>query len=66
MSRNNQPKTHGRDGGGRDRPCDHARTLGERDGNNKPLAEGNDVDNDEYGKNSNNPGNDNKYVLRAS
>jgi hypothetical protein len=26
--------------GGWDRPCNRARTLGERDGNNQPLAEG--------------------------
>jgi hypothetical protein len=36
--------------GGWDRPRDHARTLGERDGNDKPLAEGDDNDNNEYGE----------------
>jgi hypothetical protein len=33
--------------GGRDRPRNHARTLRERDGNNKPLAEGNYNNNDD-------------------
>ncbi len=34
--------------GGWDRPRDHARTLGERDGNNKPLAEGDKHNDDKY------------------
>jgi hypothetical protein len=34
--------------GGWDRPRNRARTLRERDGNNKPLAEGNNDNNDEY------------------
>ncbi len=51
--------------GGWDRPRDRARTLGEHDGNNKPLAEGND-DDDEYGKDGNIPNDDDKYALRAS
>ncbi len=52
--------------GGWDRPGNRARTLGERDGNDKPLAEGNDDDNDEYGKDGNIPDDDNEYALRAS
>jgi hypothetical protein len=36
--------------GGWDRPRDRARTLREHDGNNVPLAEGNDDDDDEYGE----------------
>ncbi len=36
--------------GGWDRPRSHARTLGERDGNDEPLAEGDDDDDDKYGK----------------
>jgi hypothetical protein len=35
--------------GGWDRSCDRARTLGECDGNGKPLAEGNEDDNNKYG-----------------
>ncbi len=60
---NNQPKIRGRDGGGWDRPHNCARTFGERDGNNKPLAESNDDDNDEYGKDGNIPDNVNKYAI---
>ncbi len=52
--------------GGWDRPCDSARTLGERDGNDKPLAEGDDNDNDKYGEDGIIPSNDNKYALGAS
>ncbi len=33
--------------GGWDRPRDRARTLRERDGNDKPLAEGDKDDNDD-------------------
>jgi hypothetical protein len=36
--------------GGWDRPRDPARTLRERDGNDKPLVEGNGNDNDKYNK----------------
>jgi hypothetical protein len=36
--------------GGWDRPRDHARTLVEGDGNNKPFAEGDDNDNGQYNK----------------
>ncbi len=46
-----------------DRPRDRARTLGERDGNNKPLAEGNEDDNDEYGKDGDIPNDDDKYAI---
>ncbi len=46
FTRNNQPKTCGRDGGGWHRPHDCARTFGERDGNNK----GNEDDDDKYSK----------------
>jgi hypothetical protein len=45
-------------GGGWDRPHDRARTLGERDGNDK----GNEEDNDEYGKDGNIPNDDDKYA----
>ncbi len=41
--------------GGWDRPRDHARTLRESDGNNEPLAEGNDDDDDKYDKDSDIP-----------
>jgi hypothetical protein len=41
--------------GGWDRPPNHARTLREHDCNNKPLAEGNDDNNDEYNKDGNIP-----------
>jgi hypothetical protein len=34
--------------GGWDRPRDRARTLRERDGNNEPLSEGNDDNDDKY------------------
>ncbi len=52
--------------GGRDRPRDRARTLGERDGNDEPLAEGDDDDDNEDGKDGNIPNNDNLYALGAS
>ncbi len=52
--------------GGWDRPRNRARMLGERDGNNKPLAESDDKDNDEYGEDGNIPDDDNEYALRAS
>jgi hypothetical protein len=44
--------------GGWDRPHDRARTLGERDGND----EGDEDDNDEYGKNGDIPDDDDKYA----
>ncbi len=49
--------------GGWDRPRDRARTLRERDGNDKPLAEGDDDDNNKYGDI---PDDDDEYALRAS
>ncbi len=52
--------------GGWDRPCDRARTLGEHDGNDEPLAEGNDDDDNEYSEDGNIPDGDNEYALRAS
>jgi len=48
---------------GWDRLQDHARTLGERDSNNKPLAEGNDYNDDEHGKDSNIPDDNDKYAV---
>ncbi len=41
-----------------DRPHDHARTLGERDGND----EGDKDDNNEYGENGNIPDDDDEYA----
>ncbi len=41
------------------------RTLGECDGNDKPLAEGNNDDNHEYGKDGNIPDDDDKYAVRV-
>ncbi len=52
--------------GGWDRPRDRARMLGERDGNNKPLAEGCDNDGNKYGKDGDIPDDNNEYALRAS
>ncbi len=49
--------------GGWDRPRDRARMLGERDGNDKPLAEGDDNNDDEYGKDCNIPEDDDKYAI---
>jgi hypothetical protein len=51
--------------GGWDRPHDCARTLGERDGNDEPLAEGANNDNNEYGVNGNIPDDDNKYAVQV-
>ncbi len=45
--------------GGWDRPCNRARTYGERDGNDK----GGKDDKDEYGKDGNIPGNDDEYTI---
>jgi hypothetical protein len=42
---------------GWDRPRDQARTLRERDGKDKPLAEGNNDDDDKYDKDGNIPNN---------
>ncbi len=49
--------------GGWYRPHDRARTLGERDGNDKPHAEGNKDNDDEYGKDGDIPDNDDKYAI---
>ncbi len=49
--------------GGWDRPRDRARTLGECDGKDEPLAEGNDDDNDEYGKDGNILNDNDKYAV---
>ncbi len=49
--------------GGWDRPRDSARTLGERDGNDEPLAEGNKDDDDKYGKDGNIPDDDDEYAV---
>ncbi len=49
--------------GGWDRPRNHARTLGERDGNNEPLAEGNEDNNDKYSKDGDIPDDDNEYAV---
>ncbi len=49
--------------GGWDRPRDHARTLGERDGNNEPLAEGNEDNNDVYSKDGDIPNEDDEYNI---
>jgi hypothetical protein len=46
FTRNNQPKTRGRDGGGWHRPHDRARMFGVHDGNN----EGKEDDDNKYGK----------------
>jgi hypothetical protein len=52
--------------GGWDRPRDCARTLGEHDGNNKTLAEGNKDDDDEYSKDGDIPNDDNKYAVSVN
>jgi hypothetical protein len=49
--------------GGWDRLRDCARTLGERDGNNMPLAEGDKDDDDEYSKDGDIPDNDDEYAV---
>ncbi len=51
--------------GGWDRPRDRARTLGERDGNAKPLAEGDEDNNDKYGEDGDIPDNDDEYAVRV-
>jgi hypothetical protein len=52
-----QQPTKGVMEGGWDRPRDHARTLREHDGNDEPLAEGNNDNKDEYDKDGNIPDN---------
>jgi hypothetical protein len=49
--------------GGWDRPLNHARMLGERDGKDEPLAEGNNGNNDESGKHGNIPNNNKEYAV---
>ena len=49
--------------GGWDRPHNRTRTLGLPDGNDKPLAEGDNDNNKEYGKDGNIPNNDNKFAF---
>jgi hypothetical protein len=49
--------------GGWDRPCDCASTLRESDGNDEPLAEGNEEDDDEYGKDGDIPNDDDEYAI---
>ncbi len=49
--------------GGWDRLRDCARILGEHDGNNKPLAEGDEDDVNEYGKDSDIPNNKDEYTI---
>ncbi len=49
--------------GGWDRPRDRARTLGERDGNNEPLAEGDKDNNVEYGEEGDIPDDDDEYAV---
>ncbi len=48
---------------GWDRPRERARTLGERDGNDEPLAEGNKDNDNEYGKDSGIPDDDEEYAV---
>ncbi len=49
--------------GGWDRPRNSARTLGERDGNDEPLAEGDKDDSNEYGKDGDIPNKNDKYAV---
>jgi hypothetical protein len=49
--------------GGWDRPQDHARTLRDCDGNDKPLAEGDNTNNGEYNKDGDIPNDNNKYAV---
>jgi hypothetical protein len=48
---------------GWDRLHDRARTLGEPDGNDKPLAEGNDDNDNKYDKDSNFPDDNDEYAI---
>ena len=49
--------------GGWDRPRDHVRMLGERDGNDEPLPEGNIENDDEYGKDGDISDNNDEYAV---
>ncbi len=49
--------------GGWERPRNHGRMLGERDGNNEPLAECDEDDDDKYGEDGDIPNDDYKYAI---
>jgi hypothetical protein len=49
--------------GGWDRPRDRARTLGEHDGNDEPLAEGDKDNVNEYGKDCHIPNDKDEYTV---
>ncbi len=49
--------------GGWDRLCDCGRTLGERDGNNEPLAEDDEDNDNKYGKDGDIPNDDDEYTI---
>ncbi len=49
--------------GGWDRPRDHARRLGEHGGNDEPLAECDEDDDNKYGKDGDIPDDDDKYAV---
>ncbi len=49
--------------GGWDKPHDRARMLREQDGNEEPLAEGNNDDDNKYNKDSNIPNNGEGYAV---
>ncbi len=49
--------------GGWDRLHNHTRTLGEHDGNDEPLAEGNEDNDYEYGKDGDIPDNSDEYAI---
>ena len=51
--------------GGWDRPRDRARTLRERDGNDEPLAEGDNNYDDEYCEDGDIPDDDDEYAVRV-
>ncbi len=58
----NQKHAHVTEGGW-DRLHDHVRMLGERDGNDKPLAESNKDDNGKYGKDGNILNDNDNYAI---
>ncbi len=49
--------------GGWDRPRNHAGILWEHDGNNEPLAEGDNNDNNKYNNDGKIPNNNNEYAV---
>ncbi len=57
------PKHMGMTEGGWDRLRGCARTLGEHDGNNKPLSEGNNNDVDKYNKDGDIPDNADNFAI---